>query len=326
MERPQFTIWTNANLPVKEAEQLAASVLPHRLLYASEMSSLNLKSCPQDSQLAQADIAFGQPDADQIIRTPKLKWIHLTTAGYTPYDRDDLREALRLRNAWLTTSSGVYDEPCAQHLLSMMMAFARRLPESLETQRTDCSWPAVERRQRSFLLNGQTALIFGFGEIATRLCELLAPFRMKLIGVRRRLRGDEAIQLIEESQLAEYLPQADHIINVLPANGSTLAYFDASKFRMMKRGAYFYNIGRGATVDQNELEACLRLGQLAGAYLDVMTPEPLPPNHVLWHTPNCYITPHSAGGYDREMVGLVEHFIGNLRRFGSGQPLLNCIS
>ena len=326
MEQSQFTIWTNANLPVKEAEQLAVSVLPHRLLYATEMSSLNLKACPPDLQLAQADIAFGQPDADQIIRFPKLKWIHLTTAGYTPYDRDDLREALRKRNAWLTTSSGVYDEPCAQHVLAMMMAFARRLPESLETQRTDCSWPADERRERSFLLNGQTALIVGFGEIATRLCELLAPLRMKLIGVRRRVRGDEAIQLIEESQLAEYLPQADHIINVLPANGSTLAYFDARKFQRMKRGAYFYNIGRGATVDQNSLEEALRSGMLAGAYLDVMTPEPLTPNHALWRTPNCYITPHSAGGYDREMAGLVEHFIENLRRFGSGQPLLNRIT
>ncbi len=326
MEQPQFTIWTNANLPVKEAEQLAASVLPHRLLYSTEMSSLNLKSCPPDLQLAQADIAFGQPDADQIIRSPKLKWIHLTTAGYTPYDRDDLREALRTRDAFLTTSSGVYDEPCAQHLLAMMMAFARRLPESRETQRTDCSWPAVERRRQSFLLNGQTALIFGYGEIAARLCELLAPFRMKLMGVRRRVRGDEAIQLIEESQLGEYLPQADHIINVLPANGSTLAYFDSSKFQMMKRGAYFYNIGRGATVDQNALEERLRLGELEGAYLDVMTPEPLPPSHALWRTPNCYITPHSAGGYDREMAGLVEHFAENLRRFGSGQPLLNRIT
>ncbi len=326
MEHPQFAIWTNANLPVKEAEQLAASVLPHRLLYATEMSSLNLQACPPDLQLAQADIAFGQPDVDQILRSPKLKWIHLTTAGYTPYDRDDLREALRTRNAWLTTSSGVYDEPCAQHVLAMMMAFARRLPESLEAQRTECSWQAVERRERSFLLNGQTALIFGYGEIAARLCELLAPFRMKLFGVRRRARGNEPIELIQASQLAEYLPQADHVINVLPANSSTIGYFDASKFRLMKRDAYFYNIGRGATVDQDSLEEALRSGVLAGAYLDVMTPEPLPPSHALWRTPNCYITPHSAGGYDGEMTGLVEHFIDNLRRFGSGQPLLNRIA
>ncbi len=326
MEQQHFTIWTNAKLPVEQSELLAGSVLPHRLLYAAEMSSLNLKTCPPDLQLAQADIAFGQPDADQIIRTPKLKWIHLTTAGYTPYDRDDLREELRSRNASLTTSSGVYDEPCAQHVLAMMMAFARRLPESLLTQKTDCAWPAADRRQLSFLLNGQTALIVGYGEIAARLCELLAPFRMKLIGVRRRIRGDESIHLIQESQIAEYLPQADHVINVLPANASTMAYFDAGRFQRMKRDAYFYNIGRGSTVDQEALEQALRSGVLAGAYLDVMTPEPLPSGHALWRTPNCYITPHSAGGYNLEMTGLVEHFIENLRRFGSGQILLNRIT
>ena len=190
MKQSQFTIWTNAKLPSDAADKLAKSIAPHRLLYASEMSSVNLIASPPDLQLAEADIAFGQPDADQIIRLPKLQWVHLTTAGYTPYDREDLRDELRTRDASLTTSSGVYDEPCAQHLLAMMMAFARGLPDSLAIQFTNRSWPAAERRRQSFLLNGQTTLICGFGEIAARLCELLQPFNMKLIGVRRRSRGN----------------------------------------------------------------------------------------------------------------------------------------
>ncbi len=325
MKKREFTIWTNARLPEEAAERLRVSVSPHRLLYATEMSSLNLSVSPPDLQLAEADIAFGQPDTEQIIRSPKLRWIHLTTAGYTPYDRMDLRGELQSRDAAMTSSSGVYDEPCAQHVLAMMMAFARQLPESYAAQATDRSWPASERRRKSFLLNGQTALICGFGEIAIRLCELLAPFRMKLMGVRRRARGNESIPIIEESQLAEFLPQADHVINVLPANATTTGYFDARKLQLMKPGAYFYNIGRGATVDQVELENGLRLGKLAGAYLDVMTPEPLPPDHALWNTPNCLITPHSAGGFDGEMMGLVDHFLENLQRFTTGAPLLNRI-
>ena len=91
----------------------------------------------------------------------------------------------------------------------------------------------------------------------------------------------------------------------------------------MKRGAYFYNIGRGGTVDQDSLERALRLGSLSGAYLDVMTPEPLPTEHALWSTPNCFITPHTAGGFDREMTSLVDHFLENLHRFTSGAQLLN---
>jgi phosphoglycerate dehydrogenase-like enzyme len=325
MNQRKWTIWTNAKLPAEAAKKLDESVLPHRLVYASEMSSLNLKASPPDLQLAEADIAFGQPDAEQIMLAANLRWIHLTTAGYTPYDRDDLRAVLQARNASMTTSSGVYDEPCAQHILAMMLAFARQLPNSISTQFTDRSWPAVDRRRKSFLLNGQTALICGYGEIAVRLCELLAPFQMKLIGVRRTARGTESIPMIDESRIQDYLPIADHVINLLPANSSTIQYFDARKIKRLKWGAYFYNIGRGTTVDQDYLETALRMGSLGGAYLDVMTPEPLAASHSLWTAPNCYLTPHSAGGYEHEMTGLVDHFVSNLNRFSSGSQLVNRI-
>jgi phosphoglycerate dehydrogenase-like enzyme len=302
---------------------LADGVAPHRLIYAAETSALNLASSPVDLQLAGAGIAFGQPNAEQVMKLDDLQWVHLTSAGYTAYDRDEVKTALRARGARLTTSSGVYDDPCAQHALAMMMACARRLPESLLEQAGDRGWPWAQRRRESFLLNGQTALLFGFGAIALRLCELLAPLRMNLIGVRRAVKGDEPIRTITESQVAEFLPQADHVINLLPGNDSTREYFDEAKFRLMKPGAIFYNIGRGATVNQEALLAGLRSGRLATAYLDVMTPEPLPPEHPLWSAPNCFITPHSAGGQRQEMRDLVAHFLDNLRRFTGGEELLN---
>jgi phosphoglycerate dehydrogenase-like enzyme len=203
------------------------------------------------------------------------------------------------------------------------MACARRLPESLREQLGGREWHWAQRRLESFLLNGQTALLFGFGAIALRLCELLAPFRMNLIGVRRAVKGDEPIRMITDAQLAEFLPQADHVINLLPGNDSTKAYFDEAKFRLMKPGVRFYNIGRGVTVEQESLLASLQSGRLAAAYLDVTTPEPLPPEHLLWSAPNCFITPHSAGGQDQEMRDLVAHFLDNLRRFTDGKELLN---
>jgi phosphoglycerate dehydrogenase-like enzyme len=104
-----------------------------------------------------------------------------------------------------------------------------------------------------------------------------------------------------------------------------MRYFDADKFQRMKPGALFYNIGRGSTVDQEALLAALGSGRLAAAYLDVMTPEPLPPDHPLWSAANCYITPHSAGGQNGEMRDLVMRFIENLRRFTGGKELRNRI-
>ncbi|HEU0175356.1 MAG TPA: D-2-hydroxyacid dehydrogenase [Blastocatellia bacterium] len=325
MTQSTLTIWTNAKFPDEVLAALAANVAPHRLIYAAEANRSNLAAAPVDPRLPAADIAFGQPDAEQAMRLDNLKWIHLTSAGYTTYDRVDFKNALSARGAMLTTSSSVYDDPCAQHALAMMMAFARRLPESLKTQFGDRAWNWTQRRRESFLLNSQTALLFGFGAIAVRLCELLAPFRMNLIGVRRTVKGDEPVRIITGEQVEEFLPRADHVINLLPGNQSTMRYFGEDRFGQMKPGAIFYNIGRGSSVDQEALLAALERGNLAGAYLDVTTPEPLPPDHPLWSAPNCFITPHSAGGQIREHHELVGHFLENLRRFAGGRELLDRI-
>ena len=83
----------------------------------------------------------------------------------------------------------------------------------------------------------------------------------------------------------------------------------------------FYNVGRGDTVDQNALCDALVSGPLGGAYLDVTTPEPLPPEHRLWKVANCTITPHIAGGHRDEMRVNVDQFIANLGRFERGEGL-----
>ncbi len=89
----------------------------------------------------------------------------------------------------------------------------------------------------------------------------------------------------------------------------------------MKPEAIFYNIGRGTTVDQTALLSALESRRIAGAYLDVTEPEPLPIEHPLWSTPNCYITPHMAGGHATEFLRLVDHFLDNLQRFETREQL-----
>lgn len=323
MSRNEVTIWSNAAFPQEAFQRLIEGTKPNRLLLAQRTSALNLVTSPPDPQLAMAQVVFGQPDVAQWMELDNIRWVHLTSAGYTAYDRDDLRQLMRSRGAILTTSSGVYDEPCAQHVLAMMMAFARQLLPSFETQRSDRSWPAAVRREKSFLLNGQTAVLCGYGEIAKRLSELLAPFRMKLIGIRRSPKGDELIPTYPIAELDRVLSRADHVINILPANDDSHQFFDRARLDKIQSGAFFYNIGRGSTVDQQALADALQGGRLSGAYLDVMTPEPLPSDHFLWTLPNCYITPHTAGGFAEEMSRLVDHFLDNFQRYTSGQPLLN---
>jgi phosphoglycerate dehydrogenase-like enzyme len=275
------------------------------------------------SALQRAEIAFGFPHPPSATKSEKLLWIHLHSAGYTGFDIEDIKRPLVNRGVALTNSSAVYAEPCAQHLLAMILALARELPAALDVQRGVRSWPMHSLRSRSRLLNGQTTLLLGYGAIASRLVELLRPLGMNLIAVRRKVRGDEKVTVVESSDIDRVLPQADHVVNMLPANEDTRNFLNAERLAILKRGAIVYNIGRGITLDQDSLMKELRSGRLAAAYLDVMDPEPLPPDHPLWLTPNCFITPHIGGGHDREKERQVVHFLDNLRRFEKGEALHN---
>jgi phosphoglycerate dehydrogenase-like enzyme len=314
-----FTIWSNTKLPEAERVMLVRECSPHRVIFSANATG-NLAAGKPDPLLAQADIAFGQPDPGQIMELPNLRWIHLSSAGYARYDRADIREALKKRGAMITNSSAVFSEPCAQHALAFMLAGARKLPEAFANQMTNRAWPASELRMQSRLLCDQTVLILGFGSIARRLVELLTPLRMKMIAVRKAPRGDEGIEVHGISELDGLLPGADHVMDILPDSASTKGFVSAARFGLLKTGAVFYNIGRGNTIDQNALLLSLQSRRIS-AYLDVTEPEPLPADHPLWAAPNCHITPHTAGGNDREFAIGVRVFVENLRRFERGEKL-----
>jgi len=320
MTSSPLTIWCNLQLPGRALAALQAGLGPHRLLRAAESTTCFQPLGRPDPALAEADIAFGQPEADQCLASTRLLWVHLASAGYTTFAGDDIRAPFLARGMPLTNSSSVYDEPCAQHALAFMLAEARQLPGSIRDQAATHAWNTPPTRAASFLMKGQTVLLVGYGAIAKRLVELLAPFGLNLVGFRRRPRGDETIDVHSMAELPHWLPRADWIIDILPAASDTVAFFDGARFAAMKPGAMFINIGRGATVDQPALLAALR-GHLRAAYLDVTMPEPLPPEHPLWTTPNCIITPHVAGGHEDENDRLVALFLANLDRFVRGQAL-----
>jgi phosphoglycerate dehydrogenase-like enzyme len=319
-----YTIWCNAQLPEDAASELGKGVQGHRLIQ-SALSTGILIAGAADPASAAADIAFGQPDPAQILTLPRLKWIQLSTAGYTRYDRDDIRKALAARGAVMSNSSSVFDEPCAEHLLAFMMANARGLGFAITDQITSRSWNQPVMRTKSRLMTGQNVLIVGIGAIGRRLVELLQPMRMNFRATRRKPRGDEPVETFAMGELPRLLAWADHVVNILPAAPSTERLFGENLFAAMKPGAVFFNIGRGTTVDQNALMAALRGGRLSAAWLDVTDPEPLPPDHPLWKTPNCFITPHIGGGHIGEFHELVVHFLENLRRYETGAELVDRI-
>jgi phosphoglycerate dehydrogenase-like enzyme len=311
------TIWTNAFLTESAEELLVRSTTSHMLILAQKPEHV-LDVGTSDPRLLQAEIVFGQPDPEAITESERLRWLHLSSAGYARYDNEKTRSALKKKQAIMTNSSSVFDEPCAEHLMAWMLADARQLYASFENQRGSRGWPQNELRQNTRLLAGQIVFIVGYGAIGRHLAELLVPYSVRVIGYRRTPQPGSEILIVGSADLAKILAEADHVINILPDSAQTQQFFNADRLRQMKSGARYYSIGRGTTTDQEALAGALHAGHLAAAYLDVTDPEPLPPEHPLWSTPNCYITPHTGGGHFNESDRIVEHFLKNLKRYEQG--------
>ncbi len=296
----------------------------HELVFPADgAASSVLAGATVDPGLAEADVAFGQPGVQALAEAPGVKWVHVSSSGITRYDTAEFRAVARARGLMLSNSASVHQEACATHALSFLLAQSRRLPFALKTRTGVGSEAWWHIRGTSVPLSGQTVLILGYGAIGRRLTEMLAPLGVKVLAFRRNPRGDEGVPVITETELESTLAKTDHVMNILPDSAETRGFFDSRKFGVMKQGAVFYNIGRGTTVDQAALVDALESRHLEAAWLDVTDPEPLPDDHPLWSAPECYITPHVAGGHVDETGALVRHFVANLQRFVNGEPLLD---
>lgn len=322
-----FVVWTNhvfrpEALAVFEGQLRAAG---HRLVVSPKASPMVLAAGGADPTLEEADVAFGQPDVAQAMGCPRLKFIELSSAGYTRYDRDDFRADMQARGVTVTNASQVFADPCAQHVLAQMLALERNLPVQLRNQDGPREWRYLEDRFTNGTLTRRQVLLLGYGAIGRRIAELLRPFGTKVTAYRRTPRGDEGVPVVGEAGLAAALAAADHVVDILPDSKETTGWMNAGRFTQMKPGARFYNIGRGTTVDQPALIAALAAGQVGAAYLDVMDPEPLPPTHPLWDAKNCLITCHIGGGTRDQDENLAAHFLSNLRAFTGGGALVDRI-
>ena len=312
-------IWSNHRFSDAARQKLQDELGDHKLLLPKSSTESNLVAGGSDPDARAADVLHGQPHVDDVT-DGGAQWVALTSAGYTRYDKEAVKSALRGRDARLTNASSIYDEPCAQHVLAQMLAASRELPAALAAQ-AGFRWAAGQLRENSFLLRKQSVLILGYGAIARRLAEMLRPFDMTLTAVRRHPAGDEAIRCVTPDAVDDLLDKADHVVNVLPANDSTKGFVSADRIGRMRASAIYYSVGRGTTTDQAALLQALRDQKLRAAYLDVTDPEPPPADDPIWHTPRLRLTPHSAGGYAGEDLDLVDHFLANLRHFEQGEAL-----
>ncbi len=282
-------------------------------------------------QCATADIAFFSGDIFPAFSRSffsasqsavNLRWLHVFNAGV---DNPVFRGFIE-RGITLTTSSGSTAKPIAQTLIGGMLMLARGFPAWGESQRRK-AWEPL-RGTPPADLDSQAIVVLGVGAIGNEIARLARAIGLHVIGVRRSpLRaGDHVDEMVPPSQLLEVLPRADWLALACPLTDETRHIINAAAIAAMPPGARILNIARGDVVDETAMIDALRSGHLGGAYLDVVSQEPLPPESPLWDIPNVIITPHNsatAAGNERRTV---EYFLANLKAWAKGEPLLNVAS
>lgn len=274
-------------------------------------------------EIGDADALIGPMEvtADLLAAAPKLRWLQAGSAGVEKFLIPELVKS----DIVLTNLSGVHAPNIAEHVLALILAFARGLPQLLHMQDRH-RWPDDEDEPPArFELEGQTIGIVGLGDIGEALARKAHGLGMRVLATRRHIEEPPEFieQLIPSENLAELLAAADHVVLTLPLTEATRHTIGADELAQMKRTAYFYNIGRGGLVDQEALIAELRAGTIAGAGLDVTTPEPLPPDSPLWDLPNVLVTGHTSGNTPKYWERGIELVSENIRRFLAGESLVN---
>ncbi len=247
-----------------------------------------------------------------------LRWLHVAAAGVDPVLSPEVRDS----DVVITNSRGVFEEPIAEYVLAQILSFAKDLPGSLRLQQ-EHRW----HHRESERVAGTRALVVGTGPIGRAIARLLRAVGLEVHGSGRRARDEDPdfATVTDTSGLPAALGQADWVVAAPPLTETTRGMFDAAAFAAMAPHARFINVGRGELVRTADLVRAVRDGQIAGAALDVVDPEPLPPGHELWELPGVLLTPHSSGDVHGWRETLTELFADNFLRWSEGRPLRNVV-
>jgi phosphoglycerate dehydrogenase-like enzyme len=247
-----------------------------------------------------------------------LEWIHVAAAGVDTLLFDELRAS----DVTVTNARGVFDRPIAEYVLGAVLAHAKLLHESHDLQRQR-TW----RHRESRSVRGARAMVVGTGGIGREVARLLRAVGIEVTGAGSRARsGDPDFgEVVASAELARHVGDVDYLVNAAPLTDATRGLIDREVLAALPRTAHLVNVGRGATVVEEDLLAALRAGELDGATLDVFVTEPLPEDSPLWDAPGVVVTPHMSGDVVGWRDTLAEQFVANARRWLAGEPLQNVV-
>ena len=232
-------------------------------------------------------------------------------------DNVDVRAAEELGITVLHTPAASSDA-VAEFTVGLMIELQRCVPR-LAAQYRVGAFKELRRRTYGDELRELTIGIVGMGRIGSRVGRICGA------GLGARVLYNDILDVgpfaFEATAVEKDViwAECDVVTLHVPATDLTRKLINADVLRRMKPTVYLINAARGVVVDTPALTQALQSGLIAGAGLDVVDPEPLPPDHPLFKMDNCILTPHIAartrGGLQR-MYAVADDVIAYLQKHG----------
>jgi phosphoglycerate dehydrogenase-like enzyme len=283
--------------------------------------TVSIGATPADFAAAMREAEALVTDAS-IIKTlfpcsaPNLKLIFLTNAGL-----DKLAPFTWLPpGVALMNNRGTHAAKSGEFAIMSILMLANRIPAMATNQRRG-AW----RKIWGSVLAGRHLTVVGLGTLGGATAEHATRFGMRVTGVRAHPAPHPACaQVVGTDMIDDVLADTEFLVLACPLTAVTRGLMTRQRLEALPSGAGVVNIGRGELLDQDALCDLLDQEHLSGAVLDVFTPEPVPPNHRLWSTPNLIISPHTSADdpmtYNPRSLDI---FLDNLRAWRDGRRLPN---
>ena len=247
---------------------------------------------------------------------PNLKWIHLISAGVEHlFPLDWMFDGLVLTN-----SSGVHAKNAGEYGLMSILMLQRHMTKIITNQK--------DKKFVSLFSNpikGKTVVLVGTGSLGSSMAKLMSPLGVNIIGVNKRGRMvDGCSKVVTIDKIDSVLADADFLYLAVPGTPETKNLINRERLDKLKSSCGIVNIGRQSVMDYDALCEKLKKNEIAGAILDVFTPEPIEKNSKLWNTPNLIITPHVSSDELGNYIELTLNiFVKNLKLFLENRELNN---
>jgi phosphoglycerate dehydrogenase-like enzyme len=263
---------------------------------------------------------------EQFKAARKLRWIHSPAAAVHQLMFPELVNS----DVLLTNAREVHGPVVAEHVIALILALAKCLPQAVRLQQKHIWGQGLmwRGRPRPRELAEATLGLVGLGSIGQAVAGHASNLGMRVVAVRENP-GKECPagvqQVFAASQLDELLSQSDYVVLAVPVTPNTHGLINAARLAKMKAEACLINVGRGPLVDEPALIQALRERKIGGAALDVFEEEPLPTASPLWDLESLLITPHTSGLTEKLWERHYQFISENLRRYLEGKPLLSVV-